>query len=123
MRAKVAMPKRPVLLLLWLAFVASTLIWTLIDYSSAQEELRREILIRHGILMLVFSLPSGWLLIALISAVLELFGTELVGVRDAVLVSLACGVAGYLQWFVVCPWLGRKWVAHRAPRRDETASG
>lgn len=64
--------------------------------------------------MLVLTLPSGWGATALIGAIAGLVGLDLTGMTDALLVSLTCAVAGYLQWFVLLPWLWRKWKARRA---------
>ncbi|OLP04529.1 putative membrane protein [Rhodoferax antarcticus ANT.BR] len=36
-------------------------------------------------------------------------GFDVAGMADALLVSLTCAVAGYLQWFRLLPWLWRKW--------------
>lgn len=107
------MSSRRLLLVLWLAFVVLVLVWTTVSYGSAPHQLKNEILLRHGIVMLAASVPSGWLLSALLSAVLSLAGLELAGVTDAFVVSLACGAAGYLQWFVFVPWLWRRWTARR----------
>lgn len=70
-----------------------------------------EILLRHGLLMLVLALPSGWIASALVSAIAGLVGLDVAGMADALLVSLTCAVVGYLQWFVLLPWLWRKWKA------------
>lgn len=107
------MSSRRLLLVLWFALVLVVLIWTMVSHGSAPDQFKKEVLLRHGIVMLAVSAPSGWLLSALLSAVLSLFGIELVGLADAFAVSLACGVAGYLQWFVLVPWLWRRWTARR----------
>lgn len=104
------MPSRHFFLLLWIALVLSVLAWTLISYGSAPDaQLENEVLLRHGLLMLALTLPSGWLLSALFGLVFSLLGFDLVGVGDAIAVSIACAIAGYLQWFVLLPWLWRKW--------------
>ena len=113
------MSKHRLLLVLWLSLVVLVLTWTMISYGSAPDQLKNEILLRHGIVMLALSIPSGWLLSALLGAILSLVGLELAGVGDAVAVSLACAAAGYLQWFVFVPWLWRKWTA----RRQKAAAG
>ncbi len=105
------MPSRRFLLVLWFALVVLVLIWTIVSHGSAPDQLKKEILLRHGIVMLAVSAPLGWLLSALLSAVFNLVGLELVGVADAFAMSLACAAAGYLQWFVLVPWLWRKWTA------------
>ena len=107
------MSHRRLLPVLWFAIVLMVLIWTMVSHGSAPDQFKNEVVFRHGIVMLAVSAPSGWLLSALLSGVLSLFGVELVGLADAFAVSLACGVAGYLQWFVLVPWLWRRWTARR----------
>lgn len=113
------MSKHRLLLVLWLSLVVLVLIWTMVSYGSAPDQFKSEILLRHGIVMLALSVPLGWLLSALLGAILSLAGLELAGVGDAVAVSLACAAAGYLQWFMFVPWLWRKWTA----RRQKAAAG
>lgn len=109
------MKRQTVFLILWLVVVASLFVWTMVSYSTqAVSELKNELLLRHGLLMLVLTLPSGWIATALVSAILRLVGVDVAGIADALLVSLTCAVAGYLQWFVLLPWLWRKWKARRA---------
>lgn len=108
----VMMMRRHILLLLWLTLIVGILVWTLASYHAQSDlQLRSEILLRHGLLMLVLTLPCGWLLTALTGAALRLADIDAVGVSDAVLVSLIGAVAGYLQWFVLLPWLWRRWKA------------
>lgn len=109
------MTKRTIFLILWLVAVASIFVWTMVTYNAqAIPELKYEILLRHGLLMLVLALPSGWIASALVGAILGLVGVDVAGMADALLVSLTCAVAGYLQWFVLLPWLWSKWKARRA---------
>lgn len=104
------MTKRHIFLILWLAAVGSIFAWTQVSYhAQVDPQLKSEILLRHGILMLALTLPSGWLLTALIGAIVSFVGFELIGIADAFLVSLTCAVAGFLQWFILLPWLWRKW--------------
>ena len=106
------MTKRNILLLVWLVVAVSILAWTFTSYESQPDiQLKSEILLRHGILMMVITLPGGWLLSALVSAVLSVVGFEPVGVGDILLVSITCTVAVYLQWFVILPLLRRRWKA------------
>lgn len=113
--AAVKMTKRTIFLILWLVAVASIFVWTMVTYNAqAIPELKYEILLRHGLLMLVLALPSGWIASALVGAILGLVGVDVAGMADALLVSLTCAVAGYLQWFVLLPWLWSKWKARRA---------
>lgn len=46
---------------------------------------------------------------------LDLIGSNYLGLS---VMWLAFFVAGYLQWFVLAPWLLRKWKARRSPKRD-----
>lgn len=109
------MTKRTLFLLLWLVAVASIFVWTMVSYNAqVVPELKYEILLRHGLLMLVLTLPSGWMATALIGVIAGLVGLDLAGMADALLVSLTCAVAGYVQWFVLLPWLWRKWKSRRA---------
>ena len=109
------MTKRNIFLLVWFVVAVSILAWTLISYEAQSDvQLKSEILLRHGILMMVLTLPGGWLLSALVSAVVSLVGFEVAGVGDVLLVSLTCTAAGYLQWFVILPWLWHKWKAQGA---------
>ncbi len=108
------MTRRTIFLILWLVVVASVFVWTMVSYNAQTvPELKNEILLRHGILMLVLTLPSGSIATALISVIVGLLGLDLAGISDALFVSLTCAVAGYLQWFVLLPWLWRKWKARR----------
>jgi hypothetical protein len=108
------MKRHSLFLLAWVAVIGLVFIWTLTSYQGLPDgQLRNEVLLRHGLCMLVLTLPSGWLLTALISAILALVGLEAEGLSDALLVTLTCGIAGYLQWFVLLPWLWRRWKARR----------
>ena len=108
------MTRRHIFLLLWLLLVVSILAWTIVSYDAQSDaQLKSEIVLRHGILMLGLTLPSGWILTALIGSLAHLVGLAPIGLGDTLLVSLTCAVAGYLQWFVVVPWLWRKWRARR----------
>ena len=106
------MTKRNILLLIWFVVALSIFAWTLNSYESQSDvQLKSEILLRHGILMMVITLPGGWLLSALVSALLSAVGFEPTGVGDILLVSITCTFAGYLQWFVLPPLLRRRWKA------------
>jgi len=116
------MTRRHILLLLWLTLIMGILAWTLVSYHAQSDlQLKSEILLRHGLLMLVLTLPCGWLLTALVGAALRLAGVEAAGVSDAVLVSSIGAAAGYLQWFVLLPWLWRRWKARHAQNEQPTA--
>lgn len=109
------MTRKTIFLILWLVVVASIFVWTMVSYNAQTvSELKDELLLRHGLLMLVLTLPSGWIAMALVSAIAGLVGLDLAGIADALLVSLTCAVAGYVQWFKLLPWLWSKWKARRA---------
>ena len=102
--------KRCILILLWLAINVSIFAWTMTSYQAQDDpQLKYEILMRHSVLMLLITFPSGWLLVALVGVVALLAGIDLLGEVDAFLVSLVCATMGYWQWFVLLPWLWRKW--------------
>jgi hypothetical protein len=102
--------RRPIFLLLWLVAAVFIFAWTMVSYQAqGVPQLKDEILLRHGLVMLILTLPSGLIWTAAVGSIVSLIGFELVGMADAVLVSLTCVVAGYWQWFVLLPWLWRKW--------------
>jgi len=106
------MKNHTLLVLAWLVLVGLVFIWTITSYQGLTDvQSKNEVLLRHGLLMLLLTLPSGWLLTALVSAVMSLIGLTAIGLSDALLVTLVCGIAGYLQWFVLLPWLWRRWKA------------
>lgn len=108
------MTRRHIFLLLWGMLVLALFAWTVMSYGAQSDaQLKGELLLRHGLLMLALSLPAGWLLTGFIGALLHLVGLDLTGLADALLTSIACAVAGYVQWFVFVPWLWRKWRARR----------
>lgn len=97
---------------LWIAVAATILIWTLAAYNGETSPVfRGEILIRHGLIMLALSMPSGFILLFILGMIMGWFGISITGIVDAVFASIACGVAGYVQWFVLMPWLWRRWKA------------
>jgi hypothetical protein len=111
------MTKRKILLLLAVLVVLFITAWTLVSYlGQPNSQLKDEILLRHGLVMLALTLPSGWLLTALVTLLAQLVGFDLIGVSDALLVSLTCSIAGYLQWFILLPWVWRKWRLRGARR-------
>lgn len=106
------MAKRSIFIMLWLVAVVSIFTWTLTSYhAQVIPQLKNEILLRHALVMMLLTLPSGWGLTALVSAMVGVINLQLVGAADAFIVSLSCAIAGYLQWFVLLPWLWRKWKA------------
>lgn len=93
--------RRPIFLLLWLVAAAFIFAWTMVSYhAQAVPQLRDEILLRHGLVMLILTLPSGLIWTAGVGSIVSLIGFELVGMADAALVSLT-----------LLPWLWRKWKA------------
>jgi len=113
---------RTVLIALWLVVVGAILVWTLVAHSGeTSSTMQWEILLRHGLLMLALSTPSGVILCLMLEIMMGLFGVSIDGISEAVLVSIACGIAGYLQWFVLLPWLWRKWKVRRARNAASSA--
>lgn len=111
------MKRKTILVFAWLLGVAAIFAWTAVSYSAQKNpELKGELIFRHGLLMLFLTMPSGWIATSLIGAVISIFGLKLDGMDDALFVSLTCTTAGYLQWFVVLPWMYRKWRARRSER-------
>lgn len=113
MRAAIKMAtKRYILISLWLAINVSILAWTMTSYQAQDDpQLKYEILMRHAVLMLLITFPSGWLLVALVGLIAFLAGIDMLGEVDAFLVLLVCTATGYWQWFVLLPWLWRQWKA------------
>jgi hypothetical protein len=108
------MKKRSLYILAWLTLVGLVFIWTLMSYQGLSDaQLKNEVVLRHVLTMLFLTLPSGWLLSSVVSAVLHLFDLTATGLSYALLVTLTCGIAGYLQWFVLLPGLWRRWKASR----------
>ena len=72
--------------------------------------------------MLVLTFPAGLLVVFLAASVVflqEEFGVPLMIVLDhqyigVLFTSIAFFVAAYLQWFVLLPWLFRKWKRRRS---------
>lgn len=105
--------------LAWAALVGLVCAWTLTSYIGVQSgEFRNEILLRHGLVMLLLTFPSGWLLTALVAVILRTIGLTLGDVDDALLMTIVCGLAGYLQWGVLLPWLWFRWRSFRS-NKDE----
>lgn len=50
--------KRPIVILLWLAVTVSIFVWTMVSYQAQVDpQLKDEILIRHGLVMLFPPIP------------------------------------------------------------------
>lgn len=111
---------RSIFIFLWLVVNVLIFAWTIVGYHAQVDlQLKDEILLRHGLVMLLLTLPTGFALTALVSSIASLMSAQAVGVAGALLVSLICAIAGYWQWFVLLPWLWRKWKARSSakPRR------
>ena len=66
MRASIDMARRRIVLLAWLLLNLGILAWTWASYGAQSDpQLKAEIVLRHGLLLLGLTLPSGWLLTAL----------------------------------------------------------
>ena len=110
--------RRVYLLRAWLVLLGMVVIWSLFSYVAlVDQQLRSEILQRHGLTMLLLSAPSGWVFTAVVAGVLQALGLEVSGLVDVVIVTAACGVAGYMQWFVLVPCLFHRWNAQRQVAR------
>ena len=100
----------------WVAFVVGVYVWTSSSYVEALSSgLANEVLLRHGLVMLLASAPMGFLVSLVVALVLDLAGVQLEGITDAVVVSITCGIGGWLQWCVVIPWVVRKFRRRKAP--------
>ena len=101
--------------LAWVAFVVGVYVWTSSSYTEAMRSgLANEVLLRHGLVMLLASAPMGYLVSLVVALALDLAGVRLEGITDAVVVSITCGVGGWLQWCVVLPWAVRKFRRRKA---------
>ncbi len=100
---------------IWVAFVVGVYVWTSSSYVEAMRSgLANEVLLRHGLVMLLASAPMGYLVSLVVALALDLAGVRLEGITDAVVVSITCGVGGWLQWCVVLPWAVRKFRRRKA---------
>ena len=90
----------------WFSFVIGVFAWTWWSYvNTPDESLAREVLFRHGLVMLAASAPAGLVLAAAAHFSMRAVGVELAGLSDAVFMSVVCGIGGWLQWVVLCPWV------------------
>lgn len=88
----------------WLFVVLSIFAWTADSYHSQKSAtLQLEIILRHAIVMQVLCMPFGLILTIFLGTLLDLLGLHLTGLNDALFITLACGIGGYIQWFVVLP--------------------
>lgn len=101
----------------WLIACLAVLVWTFAACGhEVDATLRAECLLLAEIIMLLLTLPSGilwWLLLSGAGYALSLIGIEMGGVSATTefVVWFGFVVVGYLQWFVLTPWLWRKWMA------------
>jgi hypothetical protein len=107
------MPKKDILkyslALLWFGIVIIQLIHTTIMYfDPLNKNYQAEILLGHALPLLFLSAPLGWLAIFCIGNILSWLGVSVMGIWDAVFMSITCGVTGYIQWFILLPWLWKK---------------
>jgi hypothetical protein len=102
------------LIVAWSATVMVLLTRTVLLYLAEPDpHLRSELLLGHGLVMLAMAFPLGWPTVFIAATFADWLGIDITGVGDAVLVSLACGISGYVQWFVFVPWIIRRWVMWR----------
>ncbi len=100
------------LISLWFSTILIQSIHVLISYTDPiNQKIQDEILFGHGFVMLALSIPLGWVALFIVGAALSWFEITLTSVWDAVCVSIVCVSIGYLQWFVLLPWLWHKWKA------------
>ena len=111
----VTMHKKQLLALLWFSVVVALTARTVLLYlDQPDKSFQGEILLGHGLVMLVLAAPLGWPAVFVAATLAGWFGISVTGVWDAVGVSISCGIAGYVQWFVLLPWLWRKWKSRLA---------
>lgn len=96
--------------LVWIGVIVGLFARTAFLYlNQPDKSLQGEILLGHGLVMLILAAPLSWLVVFVVGGVAAWFGIYVEGLLDAALTSIACGAAGYLQWFAFVPWLWRKW--------------
>lgn len=83
-------------------------IWTLSSIDSTPDNLKNEVLLRHTILILLISFPSGIFALAFIFLT-PFFGTELTTTEEIIISTITCTLAGYVQWLIITPYLYRKY--------------
>jgi hypothetical protein len=105
------MAKSHILKILYWIVVISVLVWTVLSYNiESNDLLKREILLRHGIVMMIISMPSGLLLMFVADIPFSLLSIKIEGLKEIFFISLCCGIAGYIQWFMLLPWVVGKFV-------------
>jgi hypothetical protein len=103
----------------WIVSCVAVLVWTLVSCGQQTEPtLRGECSLLAGGIMVLLTLPSGFLWMWLVSAVgygLAVFGIE-TGSSSLIsdfIVWLGFVGIGYFQWFKFVPWLIAKWLSRR----------
>lgn len=111
---------------IWLLACVAVLVWQVVACGQqSNPTLRGECSLLAGGIMVALSLPLGLLWLWLVSGatyLLAQFGIEIGGPSSTadVVVWLGFVVVGYLQWFVLLPWIIRK---VRSRRRTITEQG
>lgn len=100
----------------WCLLAVVVLAITLAGYDGQPNSDIEQLLIGG---MLVLSFPMGFVVAGLFSIAYAGLGsccatTVTVSHASLLVEWLAFAVAGYIQWFVVLPWLRRKWQSRRA---------
>lgn len=97
---------------IWLLLCAGMLLfaWVQQDIHDMPEA--------FALLMILLTMPAGLLVAAVIgittSAISSSFGGTYHPFWDLVPMWIAVTLAGYFQWFVLLPWLWRRFIARRA---------
>jgi hypothetical protein len=108
----------PVFKWCWLACSVGLLLLTLSIYDGTPATRDAELVLLYGMLFLCFPVSQlvalvFWLICLLIAATMHEFSIP-VSYSTLVIEWLVLFIAGYFQWFVLLPWLWRKWKARRA---------
>jgi hypothetical protein len=91
------MTKKQLMVLLWFSAVIALSTRTVLLYlDQPDQNLQGELLLGHGLVMLVLAAPLSWPTVFVVGTLIGWFGISVTGAWDAVLVSTACGIAGYL---------------------------
>jgi hypothetical protein len=104
------MAQGPASKILTVAYVLACAV--VLGYAVAARHIRdTDIFVAYAMLFLTF--PSGFVVAALFAGVAyglsDAFGITVPGgLGNNIVVVLTFGVAGYIQWFVLLPWLWRK---------------
>ena len=111
MWTSIEMAKPHLLKILYWIIVISVLVWAVLNYNIENNDLlKREVLLRHGMVMLIISMPAGLLLMFVTDIPFSLLSIKIEGLKEIFFISLCCGLAGYIQWFMLLPWVVGKLV-------------